>query len=1147
MTEPARAGGTIRLSNAAGLAAELNANRSLRRLDCGNVSLLLFPGNEMEGGVANLYLRRHGDPLQWTHLLGPRTAGGPGAATRTDSACTATRWRACGAWQGLRYVLELRLGGACAAWFWVVTLFNDSGAEQTLDLTYAQDLGLTAYGAARNNEYYCSQYIDHTALLHDSRGYLVGSRQNQPLEGRYPWTLIGSLRRAGAFATDALQFHGHSARTGEPGQDPPGLRYELPSRRLQHEHSMVVLREQPLRLGAGESASCGFFGLFVPDHPEASSGSDLTRLAAVLSLPEATLSMTAGADPGAAPQPAGSLFTDAVVLDTLDASDEELLQYCPGPWRHVERDAQGRTLSFFHGAGHHAVARAKELRVLRPHGQLLRTGRHQTPAESALTSTVYMAGVFHSMVAQGHVGINRFLSTVRSYLGLFRSQGQRVFVQLEGRWQLLHLPSLFDMAAESCRWLYRHRAGLIEVRSSAHSDPHALTLELRVLSGAPSRFLIAHHVAFSADDGAAGGTVQWQRDGQVIRVTAPEGSELARRFPGGSFRLTLDEATQLERVGGDELLYVDARSRNQSYLCLLSAPTSQLQLQLCGELIREETQSPLYAASAAELLPQVRIEPMHSLAADPGSGFVPAQAVERLGEILPWFAQNAWVHFLSPRGLEQFSGGGWGTRDVCQGPVELLLALGRTEPIRDILLRVMRAQNPDGDWPQWFMMFERERLIRAGDSHGDIALWPLVVVAQYLMASGDAAVLDEVVPFFDARGPDAGERASVWQHVERALALLQRRTVPGSRLAAYGHGDWNDSLQPADPRLREHMCSAWTVTLQVQALRALAAALRHVERDAPRAAQLMAQAEAVQSDFQRLLIADGVLTGYAIFETGGERRYLLHPRDELTGVHYSALGMIHAILEDLFTPAQARDHLRLLDEQLSGPDGVRLFDQPLPYHGGPQRIFQRAESATFFGREIGLMYTHAHLRYAQALAHLGEAERFLQALSQAVPIQIQSLVASADRRQANCYFSSSDAAFADRYEARAEYQRVRDGEIAFDGGWRVYSSGAGIAVGLILRRFLGWEVRHDALRLDPVIPGALDGLTTQLALWGQRVQVRYRIGAAGCGVQAVALNGQDLRFDREAHAHRAGAVLIAREPLQALLRAGANELEIALG
>ena len=46
-------------------------------------------------------------------------------------------------------------------------------------------------------------------------------------------------------------------------------------------------------------------------------------------------------------------------------------------------------------------------------------------------------------------------------------------------------------------------------------------------------------------------------------------------------------------------------------------------------------------------------------------------------------------------------------------------------PIRDLLLRVMRQQNPDGDWPQWFMFFERERDIRPGDSHGDIVFWPL--------------------------------------------------------------------------------------------------------------------------------------------------------------------------------------------------------------------------------------------------------------------------------------------------------------------------------------------------------------------------------------------------------------------------------------
>src|SRR4030095_8003594 len=98
----------------------------------------------------------------------------------------------------------------------------------------------------------------------------------------------------------------------------------------------------------------------------------------------------------------------------------------------------------------------------------------------------------------------------------------------------------------------------------------------------------------------------------------------------------------------------------------------------------------------------------------------------QLGAILPWYAHDALVHFLAPRGLEQFSGGGWGTRDVCQGPVEFLLALDRPAPVRALLLRVFSAQSPDGDWPQWFMFFERDQNIRAGDSHGDVVFWPLL-------------------------------------------------------------------------------------------------------------------------------------------------------------------------------------------------------------------------------------------------------------------------------------------------------------------------------------------------------------------------------------------------------------------------------------
>jgi len=158
--------------------------------------------------------------------------------------------------------------------------------------------------------------------------------------------------------------------------------------------------------------------------------------------------------------------------------------------------------------------------------------------------------------------------------------------------------------------------------------------------------------------------------------------------------------------------------------------------------------------------------------------------------------------------------------------------------------------------------------------------------------------------------------------------------------------------------------------------------------------------------FAATLVAS--LQASGLVEAGGHLRYLLHPNDKVTGIKYSSLAMIHAIIEDMLTPAQAREHLSLIDKYVSGPDGVRLFDRPMPYHGGTQRIFQRAETATFFGREIGLMYTHAHLRHAQALAHVGEADRLFRALCQANPIGIGSIVPTATLRQANCYYSSSD-------------------------------------------------------------------------------------------------------------------------------------------
>jgi cellobiose phosphorylase len=629
-------------------------------------------------------------------------------------------------------------------------------------------------------------------------------------------------------------------------------------------------------------------------------------------------------------------------------------------------------------------------------------------------------------------------------------------------------------------------------------------------------------------------------------------SDVGRRFPAGSFRIDPDRGTSIERVGGDELLFADGQSRHQPYLTIVTAKASVVSVRITGCLIPTAGTTATTAAGTAEgATEQGRAEQFWRdltgpLTLAPPESSPLAGEVARLQEILPWFAHNAMIHYLAPRGLEQYSGGGWGTRDVTQGPVEMLLSLGQWEALRDLLIRVYTAQSPEGDWPQWFMFFDRERNIRPGESHGDIVFWPILALAEYLLAAPDASLLDEVVPFFHPAGDDHAERATLWAHVERALQVIAARVIPGTHLAAYGHGDWNDSLQPADPAMRERLCSAWTVTLHYQTLTTLARAMQRLGRPEP-GADFAARAAQVRADFQRLLIVDETLAGFASFHPDGRIDYLLHPRDRSTGIHYRLLPMIHAIIANLLTPEQAQTHIGYMKQYLLGPDGARLFDHPPPYQGGPQHHFQRAESSTFFGREIGIMYMHAHLRYAQAMAHYGDVEAFFLALCQANPIAIRSLVPSAALRQANCYYSSSDAAFADRYEALAQYDQVKTGAVALEGGWRMYSSGAGIALRLLYQCFLGLRWEKTVCILDPVIPASLDGLHAEVELAGHKVQIIYRIGSAGYGPTTVILNGQELSFTRETNPYRTGGVAVAMVEVLERLSTGTNTLVVCLG
>ena len=153
---------------------------------------------------------------------------------------------------------------------------------------------------------------------------------------------------------------------------------------------------------------------------------------------------------------------------------------------------------------------------------------------------------------------------------------------------------------------------------------------------------------------------------------------------------------------------------------------------------------------------------------------------------------------------------------------------------------------------------------------------------------------------------------------------------------------------------------------------------------------------------------------------------LLHPSDTRTGIAYSLIPMTQAIIGGAVHARAGEPSSRLIADHLVFPDGVRLMDKPVAYQAARNGSSAGPNSAAYFGREIGLMYVHAHLRYCEALGHASATgDGAVDARSALVnPIAVTQHLGHASLRQRNTYFSCSDAAFRDRYRASAEWGRV---------------------------------------------------------------------------------------------------------------------------
>ena len=342
------------------------------------------------------------------------------------------------------------------------------------------------------------------------------------------------------------------------------------------------------------------------------------------------------------------------------------------------------------------------------------------------------------------------------------------------------------------------------------------------------------------------------------------------------------------------------------------------------------------------------------------------------------------------------------------------------------------------------------------------------------------------------------------------------------------------------------MVSSWTAELMYQTLRRYSAALAHFGH-ADRAAAPEQMATAIRAQFQRHLMPGGVVAGFALFgdESSAPVEYLLHPTDQRTGLRYRLLPMTRGILSGIFSATEASRHLELIRAHLLFPDGARLMDRPTNYTGGTEQSFRRSESAAFFGREIGLQYVHAHLRYAEALAVMGCADELWRALLVVNPIAVTEVVKNARLRQRNCYFSSSDAAFDDRYDASRNYDKLRAGEIPVDGGWRIYSSGPGIYTNLVIRHLFGLRRHFEWMEFDPVLPRELDGISCELMQFGRRVRYQFAVKHQGFSPRRMAVNGVDIApMQRVDPPYRSGGVRVKAAEFREMLSLPENLVAI---